>query len=105
LLETGHPGGDWNKSLARSVLRTGTPFRTQREERVMPSSVIRDYDYDADIQQLEITFVSGKVYVYSAVPENVFEDFLAARSKGEFFNANIRDAYAYREVTPATVRR
>jgi KTSC domain len=67
----------------------------------MPSSVIRDYEYDADIQQLEITFVSGKVYVYGAVPEDVFEDFLAASSKGEFFNAHIRGAYAYREIMPA----
>jgi hypothetical protein len=31
----------------------------------------------------------------------VYEDFLAARSKGEFFNACIRDRFEHREITPA----
>ena len=69
--------------------------------KVMPSSVIEDYDYDADARELEITFVTGRVYVYSRVPEDVFEGFLAASSKGEFFNAHIRNDYPYREITRA----
>ncbi len=67
----------------------------------MPSSVIRRHDYDVATRVLEITFVTGRVYVYADVPPDVYEDFRAARSKGEFFNAYLRDAYPYREITAA----
>ena len=80
----------WERELVRHVMN----------ESAMPSTVIKDFDYDADTRELEITFVTGRVYVYSAVPEDVFEGFLAASSKGEFFNAEIRNVYAYREITP-----
>ena len=64
----------------------------------MPSSVIRDYDYDDARRVLEITFVSGRVYAYRDVPQEVFEELQMARSKGEFFNRHIRDGFAYSEV-------
>ena len=65
----------------------------------MPSSVIRRYRYDPVLRALEVTFVSGKVYVYGDVPPEVFEGLSAAASKGRFFNEHIRDCYAYAEVT------
>jgi len=64
----------------------------------MPSSVIRDFDYDEVRRALEITFVSGKVYRYSDVPPELFAEFEMARSKGEFFNRHIRDCFACTEV-------
>jgi KTSC domain len=64
----------------------------------MPSSVIRRHRYDEEQCTLEITFVSGKVYVYADVPPEVFDDFCAAPSKGQFFNRHIHDCYAYVEV-------
>ena len=67
----------------------------------MPSTVIRRHDYDEATRVLEITFVTGRVYIYADVPPDVYDDFRAARSKGEFFNTRIRDAYPYREVTAA----
>ena len=67
----------------------------------MPSSVIRRFRYDRESRRLEITFVSGRIYAYDGVSPQVIEDFRAAASKGEFFNAHIRDAYAYREITSA----
>jgi hypothetical protein len=66
----------------------------------VPSSVIRHYDYDEEARSLEITFVTGRVYVYSDVPADVAANFAAARSRGEFFNKHIRDAFRYVEVTP-----
>ena len=66
----------------------------------MPSSVIRDFDYDSEAQELTITFVTGRIYVYLAVPAEVYDDFATAFSKGTFFNQHIRDAYEFREVTP-----
>jgi hypothetical protein len=64
----------------------------------MPSSVIRSYSYSAKTSELTITFVSGRRYVYTDVPQDVFDAFKAATSKGTFFNSEIRDAYTYGEV-------
>ena len=65
----------------------------------MPSSVIRAFDYRSDSCELVVTFTTGRVYVYSGVPEEEVQAFCSAFSKGVYFNANIRDHYPYREVT------
>lgn len=65
----------------------------------MPSTVIRNYLYDAANGELWLTFVTGRRYVYAAVPHAVFDAFKAAPSRGRFFNLEIRDRYACREVT------
>jgi lysyl-tRNA synthetase class 2 len=67
--------------------------------RFMPSSVIRRFSYRADRRELEVTFVTGRIYVYRDVPEQEVEALRAASSKGRYFNAHIRDHYAYNEVT------
>jgi hypothetical protein len=65
----------------------------------MPSTVIRLIAYDTAQSELSVTFVpTGKTYAFSGVPEDVYRDFLAAFSKGQFFNANIRDRYPHREI-------
>lgn len=64
----------------------------------MPSMVIRNYLYDAAKSELWITFVTGRKYVYSAVPQDVFDEFKAGFSRGTFFNREIRDNYRYREI-------
>jgi hypothetical protein len=68
----------------------------------MPSSVIRDIEYDAEREQLFVTFVSGKLYVYEPVPAEVHGAFATASSKGEFFNRFIRDRFRHREVMRAS---
>ena len=59
----------------------------------VPSSVIRGFSYSAKNSELSITFVSGRRYVYTDVPQDVFDAFKAATSKGSFFNNEIRDCY------------
>jgi hypothetical protein len=59
----------------------------------VPSSVIRSFSYSAKNSELSITFVSGRRYVYTDVPQDVFDAFKAATSKGSFFNQEIRDCY------------
>jgi lysyl-tRNA synthetase class 2 len=66
----------------------------------MPSTAIRDYDYDAATARLTVTFVSGRIYVYEDVPAVIAANFDSAGSKGRFFNAHIRDRYRYREIAP-----
>jgi hypothetical protein len=65
----------------------------------MPSSAIRNLFYVPAKRELWVTFVSGRRYVYAEVPLDVFDAFKTAPSRGTFFNHEIRDRYAYREVT------
>ena len=65
----------------------------------MPSHVIRDFTYNVATRQLVITFVTGRVYAYAAVPPDVHNAFRASGSKGRFFNQEIRDNYDCREIT------
>jgi hypothetical protein len=62
---------------------------------VMPSSVIRSYHYDPYEHALDLVFVSGRRYRYHEVPEETYDAMRKAFSKGEFFNAYIRDQYRY----------
>lgn len=73
----------------------------------MPSTAIADLSYDPRQRCLTVTFITGRVYQYAEVPPDVAGAFATASSKGAFFNRDIRDRYAFREITPArqTVRR
>lgn len=61
----------------------------------MPSTVIARFAYRPDQHQLDVTFVSGRRYRYLNVPDGVAEAMAQAFSKGEFFNAHIRDHFAF----------
>jgi len=65
----------------------------------MPSSVIRFFRYAPDTRELKVTFVSGRLYVYENIPPEVAAAFREARSRGTFFNREIRDRYVYRDIT------
>jgi hypothetical protein len=64
----------------------------------MPSSVINAYEYDPAKHILTITFVSGKVYAYKAVPKQIYVGMRGAMSKGRYFNSYIKDLYAFEEL-------
>ncbi len=57
------------------------------------SSNIRSIGYDAKAQILEVEFKSGGIYQYLNVPEDVFDRFMAASSKGRFFDQRVKDRY------------
>ncbi len=65
----------------------------------MPSSVVAHMNYDPKLHTLRITYTSGIVYDYKAVPQEVFEEMKAASSKGQFLNYNIKGKYKYRKVS------
>jgi hypothetical protein len=65
----------------------------------MPSRVIRSYRYDTSDQHLDMVFVSGRHYRYHDVPEEIYRQMRTAFSKGEFFNARIRDRFRYTRVS------
>jgi hypothetical protein len=57
------------------------------------SDAIRSIGYDSAQLILEIEFADGAVYRYHGVPAEVHEAFMAAESKGQFFQQFIRDNY------------
>jgi len=70
---------------------------------VVKSSSIATLGYEATTSVLEVVFHGGRVYRYRDVPEGEFERFLAAPSKGRYYNANIRNQYAYEQVSPEAI--
>jgi len=59
------------------------------------SSNIHSIQYFYDDHNLEVGFNSGKLYIYHQVPEELFDQFTAAESKGTFFRKNIRGKFSY----------
>jgi hypothetical protein len=70
----------------------------------MPSTVIQSFTYEDDISRLTVIFTTGRVYEYFLVPPSVAVAFKAAPSKGVYFNTQIRDRFAYREITPVNTK-
>ena len=61
------------------------------------SSLIRSVTYTADAT-LTVHFHSGVLYRYFTVPRSTLEAFLAATSKGTYFNRYIRDGFPYQRM-------
>jgi KTSC domain len=62
----------------------------------MPSTMIQHISYDETTRELHVTFVSGAAYTYYQVPKQVYGAFRDAFSKGQYFNANIKNRYDFR---------
>jgi len=59
------------------------------------SSSIARFCYDEIDHVLVVEFNHGRVYNYYDVPQGLFEQMIAAPSKGSFFLENIREEYDY----------
>jgi hypothetical protein len=63
------------------------------------STSIEAIGYDRQAHELYVRFrESGGTYAYWEVEENVFEEFLGAASKGNYFNREIKGEYSYGRV-------
>ena len=65
---------------------------------VVASSNLRAVGYDSHSQTLEVEFISGSVYQYYGVPEQIHVEIMQASSKGKFFNYYIKNMYPYSRV-------
>ncbi|WP_354266695.1 KTSC domain-containing protein [Bradyrhizobium sp. I1.7.5] len=57
------------------------------------SSTLVSVGYDETKQLLEIEFRKNSVYQYSGVPKAVYEQLMAAASKGKVFDQRVRDKF------------
>lgn len=62
------------------------------------SSNIAAVGYDPETETLEVEFLSGSVYQYYNVPENMYNQLMAEGSKGRFLNTYIKNAYPYSRI-------
>ena len=54
------------------------------------SSVLRSYAYDPESKVFEVKLVSGEIYQYYDVPQELYDWFLKAKSKGVYYNTVIK---------------
>ncbi|MDP3173960.1 MAG: KTSC domain-containing protein [Phenylobacterium sp.] len=59
------------------------------------SDAISEITYDPRRARLFVRFRSGEAYAYRDVPAGVHEAFMAAESKGRFFQDEVRDRYGF----------
>ena len=57
------------------------------------SSNIEAVGYDADKQELRVRFTGGATYIYREVPKDIFDQFMAAPSKGRYLATVIKPGY------------
>ena len=65
----------------------------------LDSSMIRSAGYDASNKKLNVKFNDGHTYVFSDVPESVYQDLLKSESAGGYFNASVRGKYSHEKVS------
>lgn len=78
-----------NSNLEYQMTRHQTP----------QSSNISQIAYDAASGQLYVEFRNGRIYRYSEVSPDVWNQFIDADSAGQFFAARVKNAYASQIVT------
>jgi hypothetical protein len=54
--------------------------------------------YDADAEEAYVEFHGSGLYAYRGVSPRVYEEFVAADSKGTFVNEVIKPRYPFRKV-------
>jgi uncharacterized protein YuzE len=62
------------------------------------STTLGTAEYDENTLQLDITFANGKTYRYFGVPQMLYAELIAAKSKGAFFNEKLRGAFPYKKL-------
>lgn len=68
---------------------------TQAVPVAVDSSVLASVTYDGSESVLQLEFRNGAIYRYVAVSVAVYDDLLAADSKGSYFNGRIRGRFRY----------
>ena len=62
------------------------------------SSNVSKIGYENGTSTLQVEFHNGGIYEYFDVPENIWEEFKSAESKGQFLSQYIKGQYRYAKV-------
>ena len=64
----------------------------------MPSTVISSISYDTVSSTLRITFISGMIYDYKNVPEEIYHALKTSGAKGIYLNQHIKGKYKFEKI-------
>lgn len=65
------------------------------EMHFVDSSNIEAIGYDQAARELHVRFLHGDMYAYHGVPEDIYDELMAAQSKGSYLNRVIKGNYGY----------
>lgn len=68
------------------------------ERTSVSSSNVASIGYDNASQTLEVEFLNGSIYEYYDVPENVYQELIAASSVGGYLAQRVKNVYGYSRV-------
>ena len=68
------------------------------EVRKVSSSNIDQIGYDVTAKLLRVVFMSGKVYDYTGVDQQTYDNLMQHPSKGQFFNRVIQGNFECRRI-------
>lgn len=58
------------------------------------SSMLKQAEYNDELRELTVWFVSGQPYTFSGVPQHVFAGLRDADSPGSYYHQNIKGVYS-----------
>ena len=67
-------------------------------EKSVYSTMVQAIGYDADREEMIVTWKNGRQSAYSGVPEGVALECSTAASVGQFINSEIKPIYSHRYV-------
>ena len=80
--------------LASLMFFSVVAFAADIEMKSVTSSLLDKVGYDPEAKVLAVQMnYSSDVYLYQDVPQDIFDDLLAAESKGGFYVKNIKGKY------------
>ena len=80
--------------LAALMVFSAVAFAADIEMQSVKSSLLDKVGYDPEAKVLAVQMnYSSDVYLYRGVPQDIFDDLLAAESKGGFYVKNIKGKY------------
>lgn len=67
-------------------------------ERSVYSTMVSAIGYDAEREEMLVTWANGRQSAYSGVPEDVALNAANAASVGQFINSEVKPSYAHRYI-------
>ena len=92
-LRFGHLMSDWRVALHNVSIIIGVHLLGGFMRVLLNSSSIAEVTWHSNHQVLEVFFLSGHVYRYGNISENVFQALIQASSAGRYYNRYIKGKY------------
>ncbi len=90
---------DLRQACHKKGAEKSAPFCVVPQMPYVQSTALARISYDDAAHTLRATFrESGRTYVYEDVPQELYDGLIFSDSIGAYFNAHIRDRFAFHEI-------